>query len=240
VVRRIHMSGAAVAGKSIIVLGLLLLTTVASAGEAPVLQSDKDRLSYSLGANLGKNLVRDKVDVDVDLVLKGLTDGLSGKELLLPEAEVRKLLGAFQADLKRKQDLARRASGQENKKQGEAFLAANKTKEGVVTLPSGLQYKILKQGVGKTPTPADLVEVRYRGALLDGTEFDSTGRTGKPATFKVNAVIRGWQEALQLMPVGSTWQLFIPPQLAYAGRGARPHIGPDATLLFEVELLGIK
>lgn len=227
-------------GKSMVILGLLLLATVASAGEPAALQSDKDRLSYSLGANLGKNLVRDKVDVDADLVLKGLTDGLSGKELLLSEPEIRKLLAAFQTELKRKQDQARRASGEENKKQGEAFLAANKTKAGVVTLPSGLQYKILKQGEGKMPTPADIVEVRYRGTLLDGTEFDSTERTGQPATFKVNAVIRGWQEALQLMPVSSKWQLFVPPQLAYAGRGARPHIGPDATLVFEVELLGIK
>jgi FKBP-type peptidyl-prolyl cis-trans isomerase FklB len=221
-------------------VGGLLLAAQASGGEPPVLQSDKDRLSYSLGANLGRNLARDKVEVDADLVVRGLRDGLAGKELHISELEIHKIVTAFHAELRRKQQQAVRASGEENKRQGQAFLAGNKTKEGVVTLPSGLQYKALKTGDGKKPTDSDTVEVEYRGTLLDGTEFDSSFRTGKPAVFKVNGVIAGWREALKLMPVGSRWQLFVPPHLAYAGRGARPHIGPDATLIFEVEVLAIK
>jgi FKBP-type peptidyl-prolyl cis-trans isomerase FklB len=220
--------------------GLVLLATQASAGEGPPLQSDKDKLSYSIGANLGRNLARDKVEIDTELLKRGLNDGLSGKELLIPDREIAKIISAFQADQRRKQQQALRASGEENKRKGQVFLAENKTKEGVVTLPSGLQYKAFKTGDGKQPTDNDTVEVEYRGTLLDGTEFDSSYRTGKPAVFKVNGVIAGWREALKLMPVGSRWQLFVPPHLAYAGRGARPHIGPDATLLFEVELLAIK
>jgi FKBP-type peptidyl-prolyl cis-trans isomerase FklB len=146
----------------------------------------------------------------------------------------------FQAELRQRQAVARTKAAEDNKKQGNAFLAENKTKEGVVTLPSGLQYKILKAGGGKTPTDADTVECHYRGTLLNGTEFDSSHLTGKPATIKVTAVIPGWKEALKLMPVGSKWQLFIPPQLAYGERGAGHEIGPNATLLFEVELLAIK
>jgi FKBP-type peptidyl-prolyl cis-trans isomerase FklB len=127
-----------------------------------------------------------------------------------------------------------------NKKAGDAFLAANKTKEGVVTLPSGLQYKILKEGTGPKPTPADSVVCNYRGTLIDGKEFDSSYKRGQPATFPVGQVIKGWTEALQLMPVGSKWQLFVPPDLAYGDRGAGPDIGPGATLIFEVELISIK
>jgi FKBP-type peptidyl-prolyl cis-trans isomerase FklB len=127
-----------------------------------------------------------------------------------------------------------------NKKAGDAFLAANKTKEGVVTLPSGLQYKILKEGTGPKPTPADSVVCNYRGTLIDGKEFDSSYKRGQPATFPVGQVIKGWTEALQLMPVGSKWQLFVPADLAYGDRGAGPDIGPGATLIFEVELISIK
>jgi FKBP-type peptidyl-prolyl cis-trans isomerase FklB len=235
-----HPKGEPAVLKCMAAFGLVLLATQASAGEAPPLQSDKDRLSYSIGANLGRNLERDKVEIDTELLIRGLNDGLSGKELLIPDREIAKILSAFQAEQRRKQQQALRASGEENKSKGQAFLAENKTKEGVVTLPSGLQYKALKTGDGKIPTDNDTVEVEYRGTLLDGTEFDSSYRSGKPAVFKVNGVIAGWREALKLMPVGSRWQLFVPPHLAYAGRGARPHIGPDATLIFEVELLAIK
>ncbi len=172
--------------------------------------------------------------------MKAIKDVLSGEKLLMSEAELRSTMRTFQAELRQRQAVARTKAAEDNKKQGDAFLAENKTKEGVVTLPSGLQYKILKAGDGKTPTDADTVECHYRGTLINGTEFDSSHLTGKPATFKVTAVIPGWKEALKLMPVGSKWQLFIPPQLAYGERGAGHEIGPNATLVFEVELLAIK
>jgi FKBP-type peptidyl-prolyl cis-trans isomerase FklB len=146
----------------------------------------------------------------------------------------------FQTELRDKQQAKRKAEGDENLKAGEVFLAENRKKEGVVTLPNGLQYKILKAGGGRKPTEADTVEVNYRGTLIDGTEFDSSYKRGKPVTFKVTGVIKGWTEALKLMPVGSKWQLFIPPQLAYGERGAGQAIGPNATLIFEIELLAIK
>jgi FKBP-type peptidyl-prolyl cis-trans isomerase len=147
---------------------------------------------------------------------------------------------AFQSDLMKKQSQGKQTAAEENKKTGEAFLAENKKKDGVVALPSGLQYKILKAGKGKKPTDGDKVECHYRGTLIDGTEFDSSYRRGEPATFPVNGVIAGWTEALKLMPVGSKWQLFVPSQLAYKEHGAGADIGPNATLIFEVELLGIK
>jgi len=147
----------------------------------------------------------------------------------------------FQVDLRQKQAEATKLAAEKNKKEGEAFLVENKRKEGVVTLPSGLQYKILKAGTGKKPTEGDTVECIHRGTLIDGTEFDSSYRSKKPMTFKVSGgIIQGWSEALKLMPVGSKWQLFIPPQLAYGDRGAGDIIGPNATLIFEVELLAVK
>jgi FKBP-type peptidyl-prolyl cis-trans isomerase FklB len=158
----------------------------------------------------------------------------------MTDEDLNKTMKDFQAGLRAKQAKARKMAAEDNRKEGVAFLAENKKKEGVVVLPSGLQYKILKKGAGKKPKEADTVEIHYRGTLINGTEFDSSHRTGEPATFKVSAVVPGWREALKLMPVGSKWQLFIPPQLAYAERGAGREIGPNATLIFEVELLGIK
>jgi FKBP-type peptidyl-prolyl cis-trans isomerase FklB len=159
---------------------------------------------------------------------------------LLTEEEARAAIMHLQAQLRQKQIEAMKLAGEKNQKAGEAFLAENKKKEGVVTLPSGLQYKILKAGEGKKPTAEDTVVCNYRGTLIDGTEFDSSYKRGEPATFPVRGVIKGWTEALQLMPVGSKWQLFIPPTLAYGERGAGAQIGPDATLIFEVELISIK
>jgi FKBP-type peptidyl-prolyl cis-trans isomerase len=221
------------------VLGVALLAAQVSAEETQVLKTEKDQLSYSLGADMGRNLQRQGIEVDLDLVIRGLKDGLAREKLLIPEKDVRKILIALQAEVRRKQVQARRIAAEDNKKEGEAFLAENKTKDGVVTLPSGLQYKILKAGDGKKPAETDTVEVNYRGTLLDGTEFDSSYENKKPATLKVNGVIRGWSDALKLMPVGSKWRLFIPPQLAYGARGSGL-IGPNATLIFEVELLAIK
>jgi FKBP-type peptidyl-prolyl cis-trans isomerase len=225
--------------KWIAVLGVLLLAAQSSAQEAEVLKTEKDKVSYSLGADMGRNLKRNGVEVDVDLIIKGLKDGLSSQKLLISERDLRRILSDFQAELRRKRVEAMKAAAEDNKKEGDVFLAENKMKEGVVTLPSGLQYKILKAGDGKKPTEADMVEVNYRGTLLDGTVFDSTYENKKPAVLKVNGVIRGWSEALQLMPVGSKWQIFIPPQLAYAARGSGL-IGPNATIIFEVDLLAIK
>jgi FKBP-type peptidyl-prolyl cis-trans isomerase len=225
--------------KWIAVLGVLLLSAQVSAQEAQVLKTEKEQMSYSLGADTGRNLKRNGIEVDVDLMIKGLKDGLSSEKLLIPERDIRQVIQMFQSELRRKRVEAMKTAAEDNKKEGDAFLAKNKKSEGVVSLPSGLQYKILKAGDGNKPAAADTVEVTYRGTLLDGTEFDSTYENKKPALLRVNGVIRGWSEALQLMPVGSKWQLFIPPQLGYAARGSGL-IGPNATIIFEVELLAIK
>jgi len=190
--------------------------------------------------NLGSNLQRQSVTVDVDLVMRGLKDSLAGGKTLLTEDEARAALMQMQNELRQKQQEKAKEQGEANQKEGDAFLAANKSKEGVVTLPSGLQYKILKAGTGPKPAASDKVVCNYQGTLIDGKEFDSSSKHGGPATFPVNGVIKGWTEALQLMPVGSKWQLFIPPQLAYAERGAGADIGPNATLIFEVELVSIE
>jgi len=229
--------------KWIAVLGVWLLAAQVSAQETPALKTEKDKASYAIGVDLARNIKRQGIEVGADTLAKGLRDVLSGEKLLMSEDDIRATLSAFQAELKRKKAQGRMMPGEDaedNKKAGEAFLAKNKTNEGVVTLASGLQYKVLKAGDGKKPTEADTVECHYRGTLIDGTEFDSSYRRGQPATFKVTGVIPGWREALKLMPVGSMWQLLIPPQLAYGERGAGRDIGPNATLIFEVELLAIK
>ncbi len=221
------------------VLGIGLLVAQVSAEETLVLKTLKEKVSYGIGVDMARNFKRQGIDVDVDLVIKGLKDGLSGEKLLVPEEELRTILLAFQHELRRRQLQALKAAAEENSKKGEAFLAENKTKKDVVTLPSGLQYKILKAGDGKKPTEADTVVCHYRSTLVDGTPLDSS-EAEKPATFKVTGVIPGWREALQLMPAGSKWQLFIPPHLAYGERGADGRIGPNATLIFDVELVSIK
>jgi FKBP-type peptidyl-prolyl cis-trans isomerase FklB len=223
---------------ALVIIGVLAV--VASAQEAPALRDQKDRLSYALGMDLGKQLRKQSVGVDPALFGKGLADGLSGAKTLLSEDEARAVISAFQAELKEKQAQAAKAAAEENKKAGEAFLAENKKRPGVATLPSGLQYKILKAGGGKKPTEADTVVCHYRGTLIDGTEFDSSYQRNQPATFAVNGVIHGLSEALQLMPVGSKWQLFIPSSLAYAERAVGNRFGPNAVLIFEVELISIQ
>jgi FKBP-type peptidyl-prolyl cis-trans isomerase FklB len=204
------------------------------------LATQKEKLSYAIGMNIGKNLHRDGVDVDMNLVSQGLKDGLSGGQTRMTDQEAQAAVVELQNGLRKKQEEKMAQSGETNKKDGDAFLAANKTKPGVVTLPSGLQYKILTSGTGPKPTATDSVVCNYRGTLIDGTEFDSSYKRGQPATFPVNGVIKGWTEALQLMPVGSKWQLFVPPDLAYGARGAGNDIGPNSTLIFEVELQSIK
>jgi FKBP-type peptidyl-prolyl cis-trans isomerase FklB len=215
--------------------------TASSKTPAPlVLKTDKDKVSYAIGMNIGKSLKRDSIDLDPAILLHAIKDVLGGSKLLLTDQEVQATLTTLQADLRKKQELQQQQLAETNKKEGDAFLATNKLKEGVVTLPSGLQYKVLQEGTGPKPAATDNVTVNYRGTLLNGTEFDSSYKRGQPATFQVGQIIKGWTEALQLMPVGSKWQLFIPPDLAYGPRQAGPAIGPNSTLVFEVELVSIQ
>jgi FKBP-type peptidyl-prolyl cis-trans isomerase FklB len=219
---------------------MLLFIGFAQAEEKKVLQSQKDKVSYSIGVNVGSNLKMQSVDVDPDIVAQGIKDALSGSKLLMTEKEVAETLMNLQKDLIAKQAEERKKAAEKNRLEGENFLAENKKKEGVVTLPSGLQYKIIKEGTGKTPKLTDTVVVNYRGTLISGKEFDSSYKRGEPSTFPVNAVIPGWTEALQLMKEGSVWQLFIPSNLAYGERGAGNVIGPNEVLIFEVELISVK
>ena len=214
--------------------------TSAATSPDSVLKTQKDKISYAIGMNVGTNLHKQSVDVDPAILLQGLKDGIAGSKPLLTEEEARTLLMQLQEDTRKKQAEKAQQMGGANKTEGDAFLAANKNKEGVVTLPSGLQYKILQAGTGPKPSAADSVVCNYRGTLINGTEFDSSYKRGQPLTFPVNGVIKGWTEALQLMPVGSKWQLFIPSELAYGERGAGADIGANATLIFEVELLSIQ
>jgi FKBP-type peptidyl-prolyl cis-trans isomerase FklB len=216
-------------------------TTTAKTPVPLTLKTQKDKASYAIGLNIGKSMHKDSVDVDAAILLRGLKDGLTGSKPLLTDDEARASMVALQADLRKKQEEKMLVQGEANKKAGEAFLAENKTKDGVVTLPSGLQYKILTEGTGPKPTATDTVVCNYKGTLLDNTEFDSSFKRGQPATFPISGVIKGWTEALQLMPVGSKWQLFIPSDLAYGARGGPGgSIGPNATLVFEVELMSIQ
>jgi FKBP-type peptidyl-prolyl cis-trans isomerase FklB len=208
---------------------------------ASAFKTQKDKVSYAIGMNVGSTLHRQGVDIDPKVLQQGLQDALAGGKTLLSEEEEHAVLTELQADMRKKQQEKMQVEGAANKKQGDEFLAANKSKEGVVTLPSGLQYKILTAGTGAKPTTADTVVCNYRGTLINGTEFDSSYKRNQPATFPVTGVIKGWTEALQLMPVGSKWQLFVPSGLAYGERGAGSgDIGPNATLIFEVELLSIQ
>jgi FKBP-type peptidyl-prolyl cis-trans isomerase len=218
--------------------------TAAKSAAAPALTTRKQKFSYALGMNigsgLGANLKKQSVDVDSTLVSQGLKDAMSGGKTRLTQEEAQTVLTDVQNEVRKQQQEKAQQAGAANKTEGEAFLAANKSKDGVVTLPSGLQYKILTAGTGPKPTASDSVKCNYRGTLINGTEFDSSYKRGQPATFGVGQVIKGWTEALQLMPVGSKWQLVVPASLAYGERGAGAEIGPNATLIFEVELLSIE
>ena len=214
-------------------------TTTAKTTTPYALKTQRDKGSYALGMSIGLGLHKQNVGVDPAVVARGLRDAMAGGKTLLTEGEMRAALQQLQADVHKEQEARAHVAGEAARKQGEAFLAANKAKEGVVTLPSGLQYRILSAGSGPKPTAGDTVTVNYRGTLIDGKEFDSSYKRGQPISFPVGGVIKGWTEALQLMPVGSKWQLFIPPDLAYGDRGAGSDIGPGETLVFEVELLSI-
>ena len=213
--------------------------TAAAKPKPLALVTDKDKQSYSIGVNVGKSLHRDSIDVDPKIVLQGLEDALADGKLLLTDEQMKTVMTALQTQVRQKLEEKRQAQAETDQKDGAAFMAANATKEGVVTLPSGLQYKIMVAGTGPKPTATDSVVCQYRGTLLDNTEFDNSYKRGQPVTINVGGVIKGWSEALQLMPVGSKWQLFIPPALAYGEAGKGP-IGPNSTLIFEVELLSIQ
>ncbi len=216
-------------------------TSAAGTAQPSITLSDqKSKVSYAIGLNMGHGMKQQSVDVDPNVLAQGLKDGLAGGKALMTDDEVHATLMQFQTDMRAKMEEKRKAAGEASKSAGEAFLAANKNKEGVVTLPSGLQYKVLTQGTGAKPTTSDTVTCNYRGTLVDGTEFDSSYKRGEPAKFPVGGVIKGWTEALQLMPVGSKWQLFIPPSLAYGEQGAGADIPPNSTLIFEVELISIE
>jgi len=226
-----------------LILGVLCVLLVAVQGmaqDSAILKTQRDKVSYSMGLDIGRMLKMQGVDVDLELVTRGLKDAYTGNQPLLTDEEMQEVLTNFKKEFIAKQQELAKQQGEKNKKEGEIFLETNKKKEGVQTLPSGLQYKVLKAGAGKKPTATDTVTVHYRGTLIDGKEFDSSYRRGKPATFPVNGVIPGWTEALQLMEEGAKWELFIPSNLAYGERSAGGDIGPNATLIFEVELISIE
>jgi FKBP-type peptidyl-prolyl cis-trans isomerase FklB len=220
----------------IVVLGILFLVSQVGAQEKLVLKNQKEKVSYMIGIDIGGNLKKQSIDIDPNILLKGVQDGLAGSKSLLTDQEIQETMIALKKDIMAK----REEIAKKNKADGEAFLAENKKKEGVKTLPSGLQYKVIKEGTDKKPKANDTVTANYRGTLIDGTEFDSSYKHGQPVAFRVSGVIPGWTEALQLMGEGAKWQIFVPSNLAYGERGAGIVIGPNATLIFEVELISIK
>ena len=219
---------------------MLFFAATSFASEPQALKTTKDKISYGIGVDMFQNFKQQGLDVDLETVIRGMRDAKSGAKLQQSEAESRRILEDYNRELKAKQAQMKLSAAQENKKSGAAFLAANKLKPGVVTTPSGLQYKVIKAGNGKRPGREDGVTCRYRGTLLDGTEFDSSERIGYPVTFYVkDSVITGWSEALKLMPAGSKWQVFVPFQLGYGENGAGRDIGPNATLVYDIELIAV-
>jgi len=235
--------------KSFVVMALLLLVSTGIAcaqneGEADAsegtLESLEDRASYAIGMNMAQGMKSQDVPIDLDLLIQGMRDAFAEGETRLSPEEMQQALQEFQQMMVQRQQQARTAQGEENQQQADAFFAENKDNEGVMTTESGLQYMVLEEGDGPKPTVDDRVTVHYTGTLLDGTKFDSSVDRGQPATFPVKGVIQGWQEAIPLMPVGSKYKLWIPPDLAYGANGQGPVIGPNSALVFEVELLGIE
>jgi FKBP-type peptidyl-prolyl cis-trans isomerase FklB len=219
----------------VVVSASLLALPLFGQEKSPQLKDQKDKVSYSIGMNIGFNLSKQKVDINPDILAAGIKDSIAGKPLLTQD-QVKDVMAQFEKDMEQKQKQA----GEKNKADGAKFLEENKKKPGIKTTASGLQYKAEKEGTGAQPKATDMVTVNYRGTLIDGTEFDSSYKRGQPATFPVNGVIKGWTEALQLMKVGSKYQLWIPSNLAYGERSVSPELGPNATLIFEVELMDAK
>jgi len=224
----------------IAVISFFIMACQGNTQEQAHIKTFKDSVSYSIGMNIGRDLKHQSIDIDPDVLAQGLKDMLGDKKLQLTDDQVRSCMMSLQKQVMAKQEQVNKELGEKNKKDGEAFLAANKSKEGVKVTASGLQYKVLKEGTGPKPTATQKVSVHYRGTLIDGTEFQSSIKSGQPIELPVNGFIKGWSEALEMMPVGSKWQLFVPSELAYGAQGAGGTIGPNATLIFEVELLAIK
>jgi FKBP-type peptidyl-prolyl cis-trans isomerase FklB len=235
-----RLAGWFVAGVCALIVGSGWAAPVAAQDAKPGLANDKQKASYIIGHNIGHSMHTDGVEIDMDAFVKGMKEALADKPSQLSPEEVKDVMTRFQKTLQASHEGRAKASGDKNKKEGEAFLAKNKSQPGVTTTASGLQYKVIKEGTGASPTLADTVTANYRGTLLDGTEFDSSYKRGEPAQFPVSGVIPGWTEVLQLMKVGSKYQVFIPSNLAYGERGAGQQIGPNATLIFEIELVGTK
>src|SRR5688500_18709106 len=229
-------------------IGMGVAITLPAADPAPALKDQKDKVSYSIGMDIGRNIKRQNLELNVDALAAGIRDIMAGGKTALTEEESREVMNAYRTEMQAKQQTVAKEQSEKNRKEGEAFLAENLKKEGVKThqvkLPNGtnatLQYKVMTAGTGPKPTTNDTVITHYRGTLIDGTEFDSSYKRGEPATFPVTGVIKGWTEALLMMPVGSKWQLYIPSELAYGERGAGRNIGPNATLIFDIELVGIQ
>lgn len=222
------------------IAALGLLAARCAAEQPVVLDTKADKASYSIGVDLAKNLKQQGVSVNPNALAQGIRDALSGGTLMMSNADIEKTLNLLKTEIRQRQLMAPKLAGDENRAAGDAFLAENKTKPGVVTLPSGLQYRVLTSGSGRQPVAAETVECTFRGTLLDGTEFDSSPEGGKPAVMSLNKVIPGFREAVKLMPIGSKWQIFIPPQLAYRSWGKPPKVGPYATVIFDVELVAVK
>ena len=227
--------------KWIAALAVLCFASLVSAQENLILKDQKDKMNYSYGVDTAAKLKSMPLNVNLDFFIMGIKDGLSGSKLLMTEKEIRETLMGLQREMTATAEGQKKALAEKNKKEMETFLAENKKKEGVVTLPSGLQYKVLKEGTGKTPTDTNWVRVNFRGTLIDGTVFEDTHKNfGQPVAFAVKGMFPGWAEALKLMKEGAKWQLFIPPDLAFGERGSGTLIGPNATLIIEVELISVQ
>lgn len=214
-------------------------SAVAATPKGPLTAKD-DKVSYSIGIDIGKSMQKQKLNINPEIFMAGLKDGMTDKYSLLPENEIKQTLVALQNEMIERQKADMKVIAEKNLTEGEKFLAENKKRKDVVTLPSGLQYRVIRPGQGESPKATDTVKTHYLGKLIDGKKFDSSYDRGEPARFPVNAVIPGWTEALQLMKPGAKWELFIPANLAYGEQGIGAAIGPNSTLIFEVELMEVE
>ncbi len=226
---------------ALFLIALMIAGCKGTPGSSGKLETEKDKISYALGLNIGKRMRTDSLEIVPAMFLRGLQDAMDdSSKKLLSDQDVKTVLVTLDQGLAMKRMVLSSATAEKNKKEGEAFLEENKKRPGVVTLPSGLQYEVITDGTGKSPRANQTVTVKYRGTLINGTEFDSSELHGGNSTFQLSQMIPGWIEALQKMKVGSKWKLFIPDKLAYGDRSAGPTIGPNSTLIFELELLDVK